>query len=108
MTLLIKVKKYKKAQSTIEFLVLMTIILAAFLSIQVYFKRGVQGRWKANIDNMGDQYDPRVAVTDITYKTHGNTVTKISSQRVQGGIRTRREDIVESHQFKFGSSSVNY
>lgn len=46
----------KRGQSTLEYAVLVIIIIAALLSIQVYIKRGVQGRLKSSADDIGDQY----------------------------------------------------
>ena len=59
-----------KGQSTLEYAILVIIIIGALLTIQVYIKRGVQGRLKQSADDIGDQFDP------------GNTnVIKISSTK---------------------------
>ena len=49
-------KRWKRGQSTLEYAVLIIIIIGALLSIQVYIKRGVQGRLKQAADDVGDQY----------------------------------------------------
>ena len=59
--------KKKKGQSTLEYAVLIIIIIGALLSIQVYIKRGVQGRLKSATDDIGDQFSP--GNTNVT-KTH--------------------------------------
>ena len=46
----------KKGQSTLEYAVLIIIIIGALLAIQQYIKRGVQGRLKAATDDIGDQF----------------------------------------------------
>ena len=46
----------KRGQSTLEYAVLIIIIIGALLSIQVYIKRGVQGRLKQATDDIGDQF----------------------------------------------------
>lgn len=51
-------KKRQKGQSTLEYAVLIIIIIGALLSIQVYIKRGVQGRLKSATDDIGDQFSP--------------------------------------------------
>lgn len=48
--------KRKKGQSTLEYAILIIIIIGALLSIQVYIKRGVQGRLKSATDDIGDQF----------------------------------------------------
>jgi len=50
--------KKKRGQSTLEYAVLIIIVIGALLSIQVYIKRGVQGRLKSATDDIGDQYSP--------------------------------------------------
>ena len=46
----------KRGQSTLEYAVLIVIIIGALLTIQIYIKRGVQGRLKSAADDIGDQY----------------------------------------------------
>lgn len=46
----------KKAQSSLEYAILIIIVLGALLSIQVYIKRGIQGRLKTATDDIGEQY----------------------------------------------------
>ena len=46
----------RKAQSTIEYVILIIVIIGALLSIQVYIKRGIQGRLKSATDDIGDQF----------------------------------------------------
>jgi hypothetical protein len=48
--------KRMKGQSTLEYAILIIIIIGALLSIQVYIKRGVQGRLKSATDDIGDQF----------------------------------------------------
>ncbi len=55
----------KKSQSLLEYSILLMIIIAAFLTMQVYIKRGFQGRWKQSVDDLGEQYDAQ--------GFHGNT-----------------------------------
>jgi len=46
----------KRGQSTLEYAVLIIVIIGALLTIQVYIKRGVQGRLRSAADDIGDQY----------------------------------------------------
>jgi len=50
-----------KAASTIEYIAVITFIIAAFLVFQRYIFRGMAGSWKAAGDTFGQgrQYDPR-------------------------------------------------
>ena len=58
LTYLNKLRRRKKGQSTLEYAVLIIIIIGALLSIQVYIKRGIQGRLKGAADDIGDQFSP--------------------------------------------------
>lgn len=60
----------KRAQSTLEYAVLIIIIVAALLSIQMYIKRGVQGRLKTSTDDIGDQFSPDNTNAIKTTATH--------------------------------------
>ena len=57
-TYLNKLRRRKKGQSTLEYAILIIIIIGALLSIQVYIKRGIQGRLKGAADDIGDQFSP--------------------------------------------------
>ncbi|MFH1441998.1 MAG: hypothetical protein ABIH18_08175 [Candidatus Omnitrophota bacterium] len=48
----------KRAQSTLEYAVVIAIIVGGLLAMQMYIKRGVQGRLKQASDDIGDQYSP--------------------------------------------------
>ena len=57
-------KNKQKGQSTLEYAILIIIIIGALLSIQVYIKRGIQGRLKSATDDIGDQFS--VGNTNVT------------------------------------------
>lgn len=59
-------KKRQKGQSTLEYAILIIIIIGALLSIQVYIKRGVQGRLKSATDDIGAQFS--VGNTNVVKK----------------------------------------
>ena len=67
-------KRKKKGQSTLEYAVLIIIIIGALLTIQVYIKRAIQGRLKSASDDIGDQFSP--GNTNISVVTISNSKTK--------------------------------
>ena len=99
-------RKKKKGQTTIEYVVLLIIVIGAFVAIQNYMKRGLQGRWKASIDQLGDQYDPRTADTNVRHSTYVNTNTSIITLNTLGGYWTKRTDVSFSEERKTGATSV--
>lgn len=46
-------KKFLKAMSTIEYSLLVAVIIAALLSMSVYIKRAVSARWGQAADTFG-------------------------------------------------------
>lgn len=46
----------RKGQSILEYAILMGIIVAVFVSIQIYVKRAVQGKFKSSADQIGEQF----------------------------------------------------
>jgi hypothetical protein len=48
-----------KAQSILEYVTLLAVIVSALLIMQFYVKRAYQGRLKDEADQVGQQYSPR-------------------------------------------------
>ena len=67
-------KRRKKGQSTLEYAILIIIIIGALMSIQVYIKRGIQGRLKQASDDIGDQFS--VGNTNVTTTTYSRSQTR--------------------------------
>lgn len=95
--------RHKKGQTALEYIVLVIIVIGALLAIQYYFKRGLQGRWKAAVDDLGDQYDPRVADSSVRYTLTQSTNTSIIALNQFGGYWTQRTDDSVSVERKQGT-----
>lgn len=59
-----------KAQSILEYSIAVGCVVAALIAMQIYIKRGIEGRLKQTADEIGEQYAPENITTDIT-----NTLT---------------------------------
>ena len=81
-------RRDNRAQSMLEFTVLIIIIMAVFLSMSSYVKRGIQGRWKSAIDDFADQYDPQQTNSTAEYTADTKSNTTITTQ----GDATFRDD----------------
>jgi len=77
-------RKKKKGQTTLEYAILVIIIIAALISIQTYIKRGIQGRLRSAADDIGDQYSP--GNTNVTIVTHSKSQTR--DQNYQGNANS--------------------
>lgn len=98
---MLKVKN-NKGQSTLEYAILIIIIIGALLTIQVYIKRGLQGRWKQATDDIGDQY------TQADGANYFRQVNKTSNttETVQAGV-TQSDLRADSQTTKFQNITHN-
>ena len=79
----------KRGQSTLEYAVLIVVIIGALLTIQVYIKRGVQGRLKSAADDIGDQYSD--GNMNLVKTTARNTITEETDTRGQFTTNTSKD-----------------
>jgi len=70
--------KKNKAQSTLEYAVLIAVVVGALVAIQVYFKRGVQGKLRDSADQIGEQYSAGKMSSTVKTNQTGNIVTRES------------------------------
>jgi len=70
--------KHKRGQSTLEYAVIIAVVVGALLAIQVYVKRGVQGRLKQAADDIGEQFSPGASTynytTIVTSRSNENVI----------------------------------
>ncbi len=107
---------HKRGQSMLEYTILLIIIIAAFITMQIYVKRGFQGRLKSSVDDLGEQYDPGKMNTVVTYTTNGTSETLLQAYSgnavVQGvtqqGMYTYRTDTSSSVESKQGMVKSHY
>lgn len=69
----------KRGQSTLEYAVLIVVIIAALVAMQVYLKRGLQGRMRESADQIGDQFSPGYTTSNKTISTYSNS-TQMTDQ----------------------------
>ena len=101
--------KKNKGQTLIEYSILIMILLAVFVAMNTYVKRGIQGRWKSSVDGMGDQYDPKTANSLVTYYVTSNSSSMVSlgQDSVTGNPVTNRADTSSSSETKTEKTAVN-
>jgi hypothetical protein len=104
---MLRARKGKKGQTLLEYVFIIIVVIGAMIAVGNYFKRGMQGRWKEAVDGLGDQYDPRVADTDIDFSIESNSDTRIVSYNVvTGGLQTPRVDETSSLGNKRGGMTI--
>ncbi len=73
----------RRGQSTLEYAVLIAVVVGALVAIQVYLKRGVQGKLRESTDQIGEQFD-----ANNTTVTRNTSRTGATVQTVQSGVTT--------------------
>ena len=69
----------KKAQSTLEYAILISVLVAALIAMQTYLKRGVQGKIRESSDQIGESFSP--GYTTSNRVTHsGSNITESQNQ----------------------------
>lgn len=67
----------KKGQSTLEYAVIIAVIVGALIAMQMYIKRGVQGRLRQASDDIGEQFSINASTVNITTTVTINSTEKI-------------------------------
>ncbi len=92
--------KSKKGQSTLEYAIIIAVVAAALLAMQVYIKRGIQGKLRSSTDEIGEQYSPGLTTGSYTTTT-GTTSTE--SRTAEGKTTT---EITRGDQSVTGDETV--
>lgn len=72
----------KNGQSTLEYAVLIVVIIAALVAMQVYLKRGIQGRVRESADQIGSQFSPGITTSNMTTSTGGTTTESLENNQM--------------------------
>ena len=99
--------RFRRGQTTLEYAMLIVIVIGAMVAMQMYIKRAIQGRWKDTMESIGEQYDPTAMQTNIRQSVESFSISTIYIQPTGGGnvlFWTLRNDIGGSIERKEGSS----
>lgn len=66
-----------KGQSTLEYAMIIAVIVGGLIAMQYYMKRGIQGKLRESTDSIGEQYSA------------GNMTSKFTTEQV--GTQTSKE-----------------
>ncbi|MCX5712484.1 MAG: hypothetical protein NTY47_05375 [Candidatus Omnitrophica bacterium] len=97
--------KNKKAQSTLEYAIIIAVVVGALLAIQVYVKRGVQGRFKQAADDIGEQFSAQQGT--YTTSTNSSVTSNESSAPRQVGNELMSSTKTDVSQTQNVSSTTN-
>jgi hypothetical protein len=70
--------KFRKGQGTLEYAIVIVVVVGALIAMQWYMKGGYQGKLRAASDDMGEQFAPtRTSGTMVT--THDSTQNDVTT-----------------------------
>ena len=72
--------RHKKAQSTLEYAILIGFVAAALITSQIILKRHYQGKLRESAQSMGEQFSPGITTNEYT-----TTSSTVSTETVRGG-----------------------
>jgi len=117
----------KRAQSITEYVVIFACVVATLSVMQAYFRRGLSGKIKQNVDNnLGQQFDPEsgtyhsvtsqkqdtVDISRLEKKTNGNDIgwysVSYSVTGPQSYINQDGDIIIEADTSRKSSQTANY
>ena len=67
-----------RGQTTLEFALLIAVVVGALLAMQVYMRRGVSGKVKESTDQIGEQFDSNSASYNFTRTSASTGVREIT------------------------------
>lgn len=83
--------KMRKAQSTLEYALLIGVVVGALLAMQTYLKRSIQGRMQIIGDQMGDQYTPSGTYRQENMMVSNDMIVETTSSDDVAGPITQTE-----------------
>lgn len=70
----------RKGQSTLEYALIIAVVVGGLLLMQHYVKRGYSGRLKSASDEMGEQFDPGAYTANFTVNQSSNTLQTVNNR----------------------------
>jgi len=96
----------KRGQSTLEYGLIIAVVVAALLTINWYMQKGVQGKLKENSDQIGRQFDPATFANSWKSEGQGNTITAETRDTTTGSTTSNTiaaETVVRSEAETWGN-----
>jgi hypothetical protein len=80
----------------------LAIIVGAIVIMQVYIKRGVQGRFRESADDIGEQFDPG----HQTYVSASKSYSNVSETTDKTGLET--QNIRNQTTYRWGNTTTTH
>lgn len=83
--------KDKRAQSILEYAMVLAVLVAVIVAIQIYVKRSIQGRLKQSADQIGEQFTTAETYTIETINQSARKEETLTGTAATGTAWTRSE-----------------
>jgi len=90
----------RKAQSTLEYALIIGVVVAGLLLMQHYVRRGLAGKYKSSSDDLGEQFEPAKYTATFTVGQTSNVkqavadrVAATTHNTVQQSVKTGTESV---------------
>lgn len=101
-----KLKNSKIGQGTLEYAIIIVVVVAALLAMQWYIKGGYQGKLKQASDEMGEQYSPTHVSSTYTTSTTSTQQENISGGSLNAGRMPTSTSNYTQNQTRTGTESL--
>ena len=91
----------RKGQSTLEYALIIAVVVAGLLLMQHYVRRGFAGRLKSASDDMGEQFDPVNYTANWEIEQDSNV-----RQSYEVGGATRTEHLTDQVSSREGTEDI--
>lgn len=101
-----KIQMNKRGVSTLEIAILVTAIGVAVLAMLPYISRGIQGRIRAGVDELGYQYDSSAeSYRHVTINTTSNTTMNVT-EPYQGVVNSTTQTNSTTNTTDFSTDTI--
>jgi len=77
-----------KGQSILEYAMIIAVVVGALLAMQIYMKRGLQGKLRESADQIGEQFDAENTTINRTTTRTGTTTETVKAGETTSTIDT--------------------
>ena len=98
--------KCRSGQSTLEYAILIAVIVAALIGIQTYIGRAMKGKLRDSADNIGEQYSAGHMSGDYTINVERGIVDEFFGTNEAGGMGVSYSSTAGGKTTKTGSEST--
>jgi len=96
-----------KAQTSLEFAMVVVCLALALAAMQVYIKQGIQGRLRMEADQLGQQYEPRKTTSDTTMEMSSHTIINVWTNKINEITYTTSNALIDYEtEHRYGSETV--